>query len=122
MARAVRDAPMGVTMAPTLEVDPAGGLRIEWPDGHQSTFPFAELRALCPCAACREQAEQSSTLRVLPSDPESALRIVRIGSVGRYAIQISWGDGHNSGIYSWDYLRAHCGCLACRLAREGEAR
>lgn len=107
-------------MNPIVEVDSERGLRIEWTDGHQSLFPFADLRGLCPCAACREEADRHSALRVLPSDPGAATRIVRIEPTGRYAIQITWGDGHNTGIYSWEYLRAHCGCLACRLARKGE--
>lgn len=107
-------------MDPTLEVDPGRGLRIEWPDGHQSSLPFDRLRRLCPCASCREESGRPSTLRILPSDPSTAARIVRIDPVGRYAVQFTWGDGHNTGIYSWEYLRAHCGCFQCRLAQEGE--
>jgi len=39
--------------------------------------------------------------------------------VGNYAIQIEFTDGHNTGIYSYDYLRTICPCEAC--AREFRA-
>jgi len=34
--------------------------------------------------------------------------------VGRYALSFHWNDGHQTGIYSWDYLRRHCGCAECK--------
>jgi DUF971 family protein len=45
-----------------------------------------------------------------PPRPESA------SPVGNYAMSFKWNDGHASGIYSWDYLRRHCPCEACRIA------
>jgi DUF971 family protein len=39
-------------------------------------------------------------------------------AVGRYAIQFNWQDGHNGGIYSWEYLRRVCQCQECRFTRE----
>jgi hypothetical protein len=37
--------------------------------------------------------------------------------VGNYAIQFSWDDGHNSGIYTWDYLLRICPCPQCQAKR-----
>ena len=111
-------------MIPRLEVDPEEGLLVEWTDGHQSRFPFGVLRDLCPCAECRdEKRPRPGRLKVLGGTPESrpaAGRLVRCDRIGNYAIGLVWGDGHNSGIYSWEYLRGNCGCIGCRLARGGE--
>jgi DUF971 family protein len=38
--------------------------------------------------------------------------------VGRYALSFHWNDGHQSGIYSWEYLRRVCQCEECKQ-REG---
>lgn len=111
-------------MNPRLEVDPQEGVLIEWSDGHQSRYPFAVLRRICPCAECRDQDRSSMTrLRVLgrgTGSSEAATRLVRWDRIGNYAIGLVWGDGHNSGIYSWDYLRGNCDCIACRIHRGGE--
>jgi DUF971 family protein len=46
------------------------------------------------------------------------LRINDVEAVGGYAIRMSWSDGHNTGIYSFDHLRRICPCEACRAVRE----
>jgi DUF971 family protein len=102
---------------PRLEVDPSEGLLIEWPDGHQSRYPLPLLREICPCAACRGGTRDQHSLPIA-----GTARPVRITPIGNYAIGIKWGDGHDSGIYSWEYLRRRCGCLACRFARQTEDR
>jgi DUF971 family protein len=51
-----------------------------------------------------------------PEDVSEDVRPVRIEPVGRYAIQFHWSDGHATGIYSFDRLRALCPCPACRGA------
>jgi len=33
--------------------------------------------------------------------------------VGNYALRFTWGDGHNTGIYSFDLLRSLCPCREC---------
>jgi DUF971 family protein len=98
------------------------GLEIDWKDGHQSKWSFSWLRDACPCATCHEERgatgrkpgepkPQPATLLQMykaPARPESA------APVGRYAISFRWNDGHQTGIYSWDYLRRHCQCEACQ--------
>ncbi|MDM7916262.1 MAG: DUF971 domain-containing protein [Candidatus Eisenbacteria bacterium] len=98
------------------------GLLIDWPDGHQTRYAFEELRRSCPCADCRGPEHQEGRLRSHGGNSEQSNRIVRITPVGRYAIQIVWGDGHSTGIYPWDYLRRQCGCFACRETVEREAQ
>jgi DUF971 family protein len=95
-------------------------LTVLWDDGHTSRYPFALLRAGCPCAACRGgHARMSDTPdpRVFehpPDDDSSATRLKTIAPVGSYAISPVWEDGHDSGIYQWRYLRALCPCEVCR--------
>jgi ATP-binding protein involved in chromosome partitioning len=78
-------------------------LRIDWKDGHVSLYPVRELRKACRCAHCVEELTGRPLLRdeSVPAD----VRPVRITSVGRYALGITWTDGHDTGIYTFEYLR-----------------
>ncbi|HXV63118.1 MAG TPA: P-loop NTPase [Vicinamibacteria bacterium] len=78
-------------------------LRIRWSDGSESSFPFQFLRNHCPCAVCVDEwtGERKSLILLLPSN----FRPMAMEPVGNYAVQISWSDGHNTGIYSFRYLR-----------------
>ncbi|MBN1147882.1 MAG: DUF971 domain-containing protein [Anaerolineales bacterium] len=94
-------------------------LTIAWSDGHESIYPFTLLRAGCPCAECRGGHEKMSPLPDpevfrLPLEDSPATRLVNIEAVGSYAITIQWEDGHDYGIYDWNYLRALCPCPICR--------
>lgn len=85
------------------------GLTIEWADGSSSYYSIAYLRKMSPSAEARELRDQmkKNPLTVLPSNFGSAGAISATGAelVGNYAIRVSFSDGHNTGIYSWDYLR-----------------
>jgi len=82
-------------------------LAFKWDDGSESYLPLEVLRRACPCAGCKGEVDVMGNLH---KGPEQALtaqsfRLVRIQSVGGYAVQPVWGDGHNSGLYTFDYLR-----------------
>ena len=83
-------------------------LAIAWGDGHESYFPFADLRTHCPCAVCRSAAS-----RGVPGPPVETLEIARLRPVGAYAVQIVWSDGHDSGIFAFEHLRRACPCGEC---------
>ncbi|MBI4613974.1 MAG: DUF971 domain-containing protein [Planctomycetes bacterium] len=86
-------------------------LAIDWEDGHRSVYDVVELRRKCPCAKC---VDEWSGKRLLdPVKIKATVRPVEIEPVGMYAIQIHWSDGHASGIYSFDFLRASCPCRSC---------
>lgn len=89
-------------------VEPAS-LLIEWSDGQEQQIPLTELRARCPCAGCREQrkAEASQDAQELPITASGAalLRLVSMKPVGNYAYALTFSDGHDSGIYTFEYLR-----------------
>jgi DUF971 family protein len=83
-------------------------LQIDWTDGSTSIYPIALLRRMCPCAGCRAlRAQQKrSRLTVLSNTPaEGPLHAVDAQLIGNYALRISFSDTHDSGIYSFEYLR-----------------
>ena len=45
---------------------------------------------------------------------EPVLKMLNVEPMGHYAIRIDWSDGHNTGIYSYDYLRKICPCEECK--------
>jgi DUF971 family protein len=86
-------------------------LIIEWSDGKRCVYKWTELRTQCPCAGCREERQQPhDPFRVLKPSELQPLRPLKLEPVGHYAYKIVWSDGHDSGIYSLDFLRQLCGC------------
>ena len=82
-------------------------LKIIWADGTERMYPLRELRDQCPCAGCAGETVLMHEYR--PPEPDRSTpgryEIRDIQLVGSYAMQVTWGDGHNSGIYQWEFLR-----------------
>ena len=80
-----------------------GKLKIVWADDSESVFPFTFLRNHCPCAVCVDEwtGKRKSLILLLPPD----FRPMSVEPVGNYAIQITWSDGHNTGIYSFKGMK-----------------
>jgi DUF971 family protein len=100
-----------VDVYPTkLELLQGDRLSIEWSDGRKRQYTFAELRAACPCASCREKRSAPrpppSLLPVLSAAEAQPLSILQMNPVGNYAYSIHFSDGHNTGIYTLELLRA----------------
>jgi DUF971 family protein len=88
-----------------------GELAIKWDDGRESFIPLESLRRHCPCAGCQGERDIMGNLYKGPDEvltPRS-FQLLRIVNVGGYAIQPVWADGHNTGIFSFDYLRQLAG-------------
>lgn len=86
------------------------GLTVEWDDGSTSYYSIAYLRKMSPSAEARQFREESARnpLTVLPASAARASGpLVAEGAelVGNYALRIRFSDGHDTGIYSWAYLR-----------------
>ena len=66
------------------------------------------LRRECPCAHCRELRDANEGgLTLLQPEAVSATAEVRgVSYVGRYGIRIEWADGHDHGIYTFEFFRA----------------
>ncbi|MCL4868258.1 MAG: DUF971 domain-containing protein [Anaerolineae bacterium] len=83
-------------------------LLITWNDGRESRYPFAGLRAVCPCVECKgghANMGQPPDLEQLRTATNPDLNLEQVQSVGSYALQFMWSDGHYTGIYTWEYLR-----------------
>ena len=78
-------------------------LKIVWSDGTESAYEVRALRLACGCANCVDEWTGEGRLdsAAVPDD----VRPTRIESVGRYALQIHWSDGHSTGIYPFSRLR-----------------
>jgi len=82
-------------------------LAVKWNDGSESFVPLEKLRRFCPCAGCQGEVDIMGNLHKGPEKPlpPTAFELVRIETVGSYAIQPVWKDGHSSGLFSFDYLQ-----------------
>jgi len=100
-----------------IAISRSGGIQIDWRDGHRSDYSLAWLRDHCPCAGCTGAHGTPPQKTDLPANPfrmyKPALKMETVEPVGNYALRINWNDGHNAGIYSYDYLRRICPCAAC---------
>ena len=79
-------------------------LSVLWQDGNQADFDVRDLRLACPCAQCVE--EMSGRPLLDPTKVRPDIAPVVVTSVGSYGITIRWNDGHSTGIYSYERLRA----------------
>ena len=92
-----------------LDLKKDEGLTVHWADGGRSFYSIDYLRKMSPSAdqkQLREEMERNP-LTVLPSTAASSGPLKAIGAemVGNYAIRVRFSDGHDTGIYSWQYLR-----------------
>lgn len=82
-------------------------LSLTWNDDTLTIISLKYLRDECPCAGCKGETILFKTFR--PAKPPiitpEMYQVKGIDVVGDYAIKISWKDGHDTGIYSWTYLK-----------------
>jgi DUF971 family protein len=108
-----------------IHVKTGAGVDITWADGHSSHYDFTYLRDQCPCATCNDERGKKEAMpgaaTNLLSSPLLPMykpkpRAQAATQVGNYAVQISFTDGHSTGIFSYDYLRTLCPCQECGRA------
>ena len=107
-----------------IHVSTGAGVDITWADGHTSHYDFPYLRDECPCATCNDEREKKrefasagpASAAALPMFKPKA-RAKAASVVGNYAIQITFTDGHATGIFSYDHLRNICPCPQCSSSR-----
>ena len=108
-----------------IHISNGSGVDVTWADGHASHYEFAYLREECPCATCNDVREKKASLgaaaSAFASSPALPMfkpkpRAQAATQIGSYAIQISFTDGHSTGIYSYDHLRNICPCAECGKA------
>jgi DUF971 family protein len=77
-------------------------IMIVWNDESKSEFDAVQLRRACPCANCVNEWTGEKILEDERVNKDLEITDVRL--VGRYALNICFSDGHETGIYSFKYL------------------
>jgi DUF971 family protein len=86
-----------------------GSIEIHWSDGSLHVHSPRELRDACPCATCREKRTTTTPpalLQVLSTEDLRPLAVNGMKPVGQYAYSIAFSDGHETGIYLFEYLHS----------------
>ena len=78
-------------------------ITINWLDEAETKYDAANLRRACPCAGCINEWTGEKTLK--PESVAEDLSFSSIAIVGRYALNFNFSDGHDTGIFSFNYLR-----------------
>ncbi len=86
-------------------------LAIQWSDGHRAYYGVENLRKQCGCAGCVDELSGERRTQTLSS---KGFQPQHIRTVGRYALQIEWADGHAFGYYPFSKLRELCECAQCQ--------
>jgi DUF971 family protein len=93
-------------LEPTNIQEIGNELAIRWNDGAESYLDLQFLRRACPCAACGGEPDVlGNIMRPDISYSENSFDLAGFQIVGGYALRMNWKDGHNTGIYSFQYLR-----------------
>ncbi len=89
-----------------IKIKDKSRLYIKWNDDSESEIGLKYLRDECPCASCKGETVLMKTYRpAKKAEHPDMYKVADIKPVGGYAIQISWKDGHNTGIYTWANLK-----------------
>lgn len=76
---------------------------IRWSDETETRYTAAQLRRACPCASCINEWTGEKILDA--GQIADDLTFSTISIVGRYALNFRFSDGHETGIFSFKYLR-----------------
>lgn len=76
---------------------------IRWSDETESRYSAPQLRRACPCAGCKDEWTGKKTLDDAQISDDLTFNSIAI--VGRYALNFNFSDGHDTGIFSFNYLR-----------------
>ena len=76
-------------------------VEVHWPDGACHSLPFEYLRVYSPSAEVRGHGGGEGKLELA----KEGVRVTKVEPVGVYALRLHFDDGHNTGLYTWAYLR-----------------
>ncbi len=96
----------GTSIEPREITQGEADLSVTWADGRVCRYLAPDLRRACPCAQCVNEWTGERILQ--PEKISDELTIESAHLVGRYALTFKWSDGHETGIYSFSYLRDLC--------------
>jgi DUF971 family protein len=89
-------APTAITVKSKTRI-----VEVAWPDGVVHALPFEYLRVYSPSAEVRGHGGGEGKLELA----KESVRVTKVEPVGVYAVRLHFDDGHNTGLYSWVYLR-----------------
>jgi DUF971 family protein len=92
-------------------------LEITWADGSESAYGYEFLRWRCPCAACAGEMGAPGQLQFVDHLNPEQYQLSTIDLVGLYAGRPAWADGHDTGIYTFERLKALSASAAEDLKR-----
>lgn len=86
--------------------EPNRALLVEWTEGITHRIPFTALRRACPCAICAGELGLTGRFVTDPRLRRGEDELADISLVGAYGLNAVWANGHNTGIYTFERLRA----------------
>jgi DUF971 family protein len=78
---------------------------IRWSGGHESAHTSFNLRMRCPCATCRDLHNPDPKAIRGPKGVSPSVEVTSFDWVGNYAVNFTFNDGHNTGIYTYKFLQ-----------------
>ena len=81
------------------------GLTVTFADEHVAEFNLMQLRLACPCATCRSLRDRGQEAWPTHGNPVR-LQITTADLHGAWGLNITWNDGHSTGIYTFEQLRS----------------
>jgi DUF971 family protein len=89
-------APTAITLKRKSRV-----IEVAWADGTRYALPFEYLRVFSPSAEVRGHGGGEGKLELAKEN----VQVTQVEPVGVYAVRLRFDDGHDTGLYSWDFLR-----------------
>jgi DUF971 family protein len=92
----------------SLHLEKSKGLTVTWRDGSKGFIDVVTLRRMSQSADARQERESMSSnpLHILKHSSSEPLSALTAELVGNYAVRIRFSDGHDTGLFSWLYLRS----------------
>ena len=88
----------------SIDVAKDAAVTVTYLDGYVAQFDLVSLRQGCPCATCRGLRERGEDCWPRPNSA-LPLRIEQADLHGAWGLNITWNDGHATGIYPFEMLR-----------------
>lgn len=82
---------------------------VAWDDGAVAEYGWEDMRRACPCAHCAGEGGFRGTVDATTKFSEQQTTMTEVHPVGRYGVTPVWGDGHDTGIYTYKMLRRAAG-------------
>jgi len=83
--------------------------QVTWDDGNVTEYGWEDMRRACPCAYCAGEGGYRGSVDANTTFTDEQVALKEVHPVGRYGLTPVWGDGHDTGIYTFKMLRRAAG-------------